>query len=74
MNRISFSDFKRLTVEQISEEGLMPMIMTVNGEDTWYIGDEDSIIVLSDLHPNVKIMLRNMELKARAGMPQPVRL
>ena len=68
MNRITMTDLKRMGTGAILDA--CPLEITVEGEPVFVIESLDSVIALSDLHPRVKIMLKNMEQKARAGMPK----
>ncbi len=72
MNIISIGDIRRLGVKALKE--LIPAIVTIEGRDEFVIETPDNMIALSDLHPRVRIMLKNMENKARAGMPKPEKI
>ena len=66
------SEFKNTTAENIKK--LMPIGLTVNGEIFAVVSPSDGVIVVSDLHPRVRNMLRQQELRARSGMPKPERI
>jgi len=66
------SEFKNTSAENIKK--LMPIGLTVNGEIFAVVSPSDGVIVVSDLHPRVRNMLRQQELRARAGMPKPERI
>jgi len=69
MNKISFSEFRRLTNFEV--KSIVPVIVIVNGEDTYLVDLKENVICTGDLHLRVRNNLHAQEKKARAGMPPP---
>lgn len=72
MNTVTQSEFSRMTMDEKRE--IVPAILTADGEDFAMIVQPQDVVVISDLHPRVRNMIKNMELKARAGMPKPIKV
>ena len=68
MKTISKAEMNRMTVAQMIQE--MPLVVTSNQEQFAYITGVDDVIVVSDLHPAVRIQLQQREKLARSGMPK----
>jgi len=69
MKKVSYSDFGKLGKAGIEALGL-PILITFDGKPFGVLSSLDGVIVVEDLHPRVRIMLRAQEAKARAGMPK----
>lgn len=67
IKRIPKSEFRQLSGEQILEN--LPFILLMEGEPMCIVARPEDVIYLGDLHPRVKIQLKNMENKVRMGMP-----
>ena len=67
MRTIALSDFRRYGKDEVTN--LLPILITIEGEVKIVAAKPDEIIVLSDLHPRVRTMLKMLERRARAGMP-----
>ena len=72
MNIIPLSEIKRLSVVEI--EKLIPIIISTDGNARWVLCETEDIIVVGDLHPAMRNILRAKEKLARMGMPQPVKI
>lgn len=66
MERVAISDWRTWKVDKINEN--IPMMITIEGVDTFLLDRPENIIVVSDLHPRVRNRLKALEYKARAGM------
>ncbi len=70
MFKTQLSNLKRVLTnkgaERISE--VLPLIITVNGEEKFILASIKDIVAIGDLHPRVRNMIKAQELKARAGM------
>ncbi len=72
MNTITGAQFRRL-----SQEGMMsslPLIITHNDNPTAVVARPEDVVILSDLHPRMRNMIKAMEKRARMGMPPPERV
>lgn len=69
MNIVTWRDIQRANTESIKD--LLPCIVTVQGVPTFMLGSYDKTVALDDLHVRVQAMIRNIERRARAGMPPP---
>ena len=65
MNTISFSDLKRQRVADV--DGLLPIIVTSEGEEKWVLEKMGDCIPTSDLHPMMKAKLNGLWNLARQG-------
>ena len=69
MNITTKSEFSKMAADVL--KAARPTLVTAEGEIIGVWANPDEIIVLSDLHPTVRRMLQNRELRARMGMPSP---
>jgi len=67
MYEMTISQFKKATVEELKDK--IPIQLISNGEVLATLVNTEEIIVLTDLHPRVRIALKAQEKRARAGMP-----
>lgn len=65
MDTVSIADFRRAPMDAIK---IKPIEITADGKHACYIVGQEDVVVVSDLHPRVRNMIRAMEKKARAGM------
>jgi len=73
MNIIQWTEFKRMAgVDEIVKS--TPSLVTFDGEVVGIFANPDLVITLEDLAPRIKAQLRGLELKARAGMPDPAKI
>jgi len=72
MKKLSLSDWRRLDKDGVIK--VLPCLISIEGEDKIVMADPNEIIVLSDLHPNMRRILKAQENKARGGMPPPVKI
>jgi len=70
MNSLAKSDIYNLSAEKLAK--LAPIDVTCYGESLFILCNAKDVIVVSDLHPRVKMQLKALEAKARMGMPKPV--
>jgi len=66
MKTTGMADFRRMSKEQMDEA--VPLVITYDGEPTFVLTKPDGVVVVEDLHPRVRNMLRALEKRARAGM------
>ena len=66
MNKLSWAEVRKIGVNAAIEH--LPLAVTLEGEVKFYAVKESDVIIIGDLHPRVRNMLRAMEKKARAGM------
>jgi hypothetical protein len=72
MKEITFSAFKQFIHEKGAERlsQNLPLTIMVNCEPAFIIDRIDNVIPLSDMHPRMKNILRQLENRARMGMPK----
>ena len=69
MNTINVSVFRSLTVEKMREA--MPFTLLADGEPIAVVSKAEDVIVISDMHPRVRIQFKAKEAVIRRGMPKP---
>jgi len=69
MKRMSLAEFKRITAKEAVTNA--PIMLTSNGEDVGVFCSSTDVVVVSDLHPRVRHMIKSVEKRARMGMPKP---
>lgn len=69
MNTVNVSVFRSLTVEKM--RGLMPFTLLADGEPIAVVSKAEDVIVISDMHPRVRIQFKAKEAMIRRGMPKP---
>jgi len=72
MKTITWSELMRQGAGKIAKS--LPVEVTVDGDPKFIINKVGDVIVISDLHIRVRNMLRALEKRARAGMPQPEKI
>jgi len=72
MRVIALSDFHRMRKDEVL--GVLPALITIEGEVEMVIVKPSDIIVIGDMHPRVQAQLRALEQKARMGMPPPEKI
>jgi len=71
MNILPISMIRQKKVDEVL--ALLPIKITSDGEIVAVMAKPDDIIVVQDLHPRVRNMLKALEAKARMGMRKDVR-
>lgn len=69
MNTIAIGELRKMGGERIKK--ILPVIITFDGEPVAIMATLKGVVVLSDLHPRMQAKMKNMELRARAGMLKP---
>ncbi len=69
MKVVPVSEWRKLVGEELKEA--LPAILTHNGGIFAVIAAPEDVIILSDLHPRLRIQFRALEQRARKGMPAP---
>ena len=72
MKKIPWGQFTQLKGDDAKKA--MPLLITFNAEDWGIFVDPEDVIVVADLHPRVRNMLRMQEKRARIGMPPPIKV
>ncbi len=70
MNIIAWGEMKRLKADELN--ALLPVLVEVNTEPMFVIGNPEGTLIINDLHPRVQIQLKEREKLARSGMSNPV--
>ena len=69
MQQMAISEFR--SAGWIRIKSLLPVEILVDGKVEAILSRDEDVIVISDLHPRMRNMLKAMEKKARFGMPRP---